>query len=701
MQKDTYATVIAMANDAQQHEENSSEERILAQRYYSGDPTAIAYDTGRSSLVSRDVRDQIKKILPSIERTLLGSEKIVEYQPIGPGDEEAAQQATDYVNYVVMGRIDGHKVLFDAIHDALLLRNGIVKAYIDERTEVSFSEYRNITEQELVDLLGEEGVELVEYSQAGTVQIPTNDPQIPVLDVPVYDAKLKRTEVKADIKADAVPRERFLIHPDAESLETSMLTGERCTLMRSDLVAMGYDKNKVDQLPSQEQDDIEEDLRRDTVDQFDEVSRANDPIDYWELYVRIDMDGDGISELRRIVFAGRLASDSVLEDEEVDEIPYADLTAMPQPHQWEGMSVYDDTGDIQRAKTHFLRQAADNIQAANNPQPVVQPAAVIDMQPVMNPKFGQPIELEEGYTLADAIDWHKVPMVADQAFAMLGYLGEVLEDRSGITDAASGLAPEALQNMTATASAIANQAGIGQTESMVRNLARGIRRFFQIILKLVIRNADKEEVVRLRDKWVSFDPAAWNADMDVTVNVGLGAGTRERDMAVMQIVMGLQEKFIAGFGADNPFVKPENIWNTLSRLVEAAGLKSPDMYFTQPDPQDVARAMSRNQEKADPALEKIKAQTQLEHEKLQISQVETQLRMQADAAKERAQMEADLQVERARIEADTVRQQNELQSKAVLQGRDLQAERGEHEDRMELEWAKLGQQSIDRRMLPL
>lgn len=676
--------VINMIRDAEQHEKDMGQHRLNAQAFYNGDSESVPFDKGRSELVSRDVRDHIKKALPSIMRTLLGSDKVVEFQPTGPGDEASAQQASDYINHVVLGRIDGHKIIFDAVHDALLLRNGILKAWIDERTEIKVSEHRGLSEDELLTLAGEEGVEVLEYGPEGEpIVFPGGQ------SFQLYHIKIKRSEKISEVKASAVPRERFLIHPDAETVASSLLTGEREELRRSDLVAMGYDKDKVFELPTQEESETEEIARRGHVDQFDEAVRANDPITYWEVYVRVDMDGDGISELRRMCFGGQLTSDCLLDNEEVDEIPYADLTAMPQPHQWEGLSFFDDLWDVQQARTRFLRQTADNINWANNPQPVVDASKVLNMEAVMNPKFGQPIEFEGGADVRQTIQWYQPPVVANHSITMLEYLSGIGEDRSGVTDAASGLDPSALQNMTATASAMVNQGGIGQAELMVRNLAHGLQRFFKILLRMIVRHQDKEEIIRLRGEWVQVNPVHWDADMDVTVNVGLGAGTRERDMQTMQMVMQVQRQLIEGFGPNNPFVKPENLWNTLSRMVEAAGLKTPEMYFTKPEPQEVQKLLEQQGQGAKREAEMAQQEMQMKAQEAQAKIQLEQAKAAGAQAKEKAQMEADLIVEDKRIQADMVRQRAELEAKAALQQQEIAFEREQHDDKMRLEWAQL------------
>lgn len=662
------AVIADMVREAEKHADDLSKDRIRAVEYYQGIMRDTPSDKGRSQMVSKDVRAVIKKVLPSIVRTILGNEKVVEFLPVGMGDEEGAEQATDYVNHVVMQESDGYRAIEDAIHDALLLRNGILHACFEEKRDAKVSEHTGLLDDAFAALVSSPDIEVLEHTEREEVTDAG-----PVM---VHDVKVKRIVVSRNIKASAVPRERFLIHPDAVSLEDSALTGSKTQIRRSDLVAMGYDKETVWGLnPGEEDDDFERDTRRDFVSDADEAHRANDLIDYYDLYVRFDADDDGIAELRHVCFAGGLGENNLLMDEEADEVQYYDVKALAQPHQWEGISLFDDTADIQRVKTVLLRQTLDNLYWQNNPQPIMQDGAIVNPEAVFNPEFGLPIRARQGVDVRSAYGFSPVPMVADRSFAMLEYMDQEAQERTGVTDASSGLAPDALQNMTAKASAMIEAAGIGQTELMVRTIAEGLRRFFRGILKLVVKHQDVPRTVRLRGEWVQMDPRSWNSDMDCTVNTGLGAGTRERDMQIMQFVMTMQEKIIAGFGPDNPFVKPENLYSALEQLVRAAGLKSPGLYFTEPDPAEIQAKMEAMRNA--PSPEMLKAQA--EQQKLQAQMQLEQAKIAANRDKEASQMQADLEVERAR-----------MQAQMALKDRELAWEREKFQAQTRLELTKMG-----------
>lgn len=677
MTEDELCTLVgSMVKEAEDYRDERSSDRIKAMEYFDGDADDmqrhIPADEGKSRVVSRDVRSAIKKVLPSLIRTILGNDEIVEYTPVGEGDEEGADQATDYVNYIALPECDGRQAIEDAINDAIRLRNGIIKWWQEKKIDVKVSLHTGLDEDAFAVLVADDDVEVLEHTE-GTETI--EGPEGPI-EVPSHDVKIRRRITTSMPKIAAIPLENFLIHPDATRLDESPVTGENCRLRRTDLVSMGYDRDVVFSLPtaeaaSSEQENEEDTRRRDVFSQDDALSKAMQEVEYYDLLVRIDHDGDGIAELRRMVFAGGLKAKNLLENTEWDEINYADIVSERRPHQWEGNSVPDDVIDIQTVNTVLLRQTMDNLYWQNNLQPIVQEDAIVDRSAVTNPMFGKPIVVGSGIDVRSAVGYNIVPMVADKSFAMLSYMKEEMTDRTGISDASSGMAPDALQNMTAKASAMIEQAGIGQTEMMVRCIANSLKPVFRGLLKLIIQHQDKPRTVRLRDEWVTFDPRHWNAEMDATVNTGLGAGTRERDMMAMMQVIGLQEKILASLGPlGMQYVTPDNLYNSISKMVESAGLRSVGLYFTKPDPEAIQQALQSQSQK--PSPEEIKAQAAMQLEqvrtdgkkeieafKVQAKQQEFGVKMQVEANKEREQRDADLTTNLAELERETENRRQE------------------------------------------
>ncbi|THK37274.1 phage portal protein [Ensifer sp. MPMI2T] len=657
------ALVSQLVKDCEDYRDVLAVDRIKAMEYYDGTMKDVPADANRSKVVSRDCRAAIKKVLPSLIRTILGNDKVVEYAPVNEGDEAAASQATDYINYVVFPESDGYDAVQDAAHDALKLRNGVIRWWYENKVSVAVSTHTGLDEAALVQLVGDDAVEVMEQSQTPE-KIQTLEG---VIEQQSYSVKIRRKVERGTPRLAAVPLEEFLIHPDALSIEESPITGVATRMRRSDLVALGHDRDLIEGLPAStaanDRDDEEFTRRRDAFATRDAVPKALEEVDYYELYVKVDADDDGIAELRRLVFAGGTGAENLLSNDEWDEVPFADLIVERRPHQREGGSVTDDMAEIQRVKTVLMRQTLDNLYWQNNQQPIVQEGAIANPEAVLNPKFGQPIRVSQGVDARAALGYTMVPFVAKESFAMLSYLDQEATDRTGISDASSGLAPDALQNMTARATALIEQAGIGQTELMVRTFAQGLRRVFKGLLRLVIKHQDRPRVVRLRGQWVSFDPRHWNGEMDATVNTGLGAGTRERDMMMIQLIQQLQEKLLMTLGPDNPYVSPDNLYNGIAKSVEAAGLKSPDLYFTKPTPEEIQRRMQASAGQPNPEMQKLQMRAQADGEKARLSaendrrklEIERELKLaeiQQKGALKRYQIDAELNLKRQQNAAE-------------------------------------------------
>ena len=662
-----------------------SKARQTAMEYYAGTMTDFPAGANRSAVVSNDVRAVIKKVLPSIMRTIFSGGYVVKYMPVGQEDEESAEQATDYINLVVMQECDAEKAIYDAVHDAALVKTGILKWSAYRERRVTIQKYTDQPDEALFGLEGDPSVEFLDYSES-----EETDPQVLALNPNArrHSFTLRRMKETVTPKLEAVKRGSFLITPGAQSIEEAELTGEELIVTRSSLVSMGYDKEQVWAIRTH--DDPTEDEKSRTGDDYttarSETRKALELVQVWEVYVRVDQDGDGVAEIYRIVFGdgdGATAATGnhvILGLEPVDEAPYADVVIERDPHQFEGHSIYEDVRDIMRVKTALMRGTLDNVYAQNNLRPVFRPDAVEDPEKLANGAFGEPIQLRPGFALQDAVQWAVVPFVADKSFVMLEYMDQVATDRTGITDKSGGLDADNLHGTSATAANLMSEAGIAQADAIVRSVANGgLKKAFRGLLRLIIAHADGPRTVRMKNEWVQYNPAIWNADMDCTVNIGLGGGTKERDMAVLQIIYGLQKEILLSIGADNPYVKPDQLYNTLEKITETAGFPSALPYFTSPDPQEVQAKMEAAKNAPNPEVEKIKAQAEAQ---MQVEQMKAQSTAQLEQAKlgiaaqsERMKAEVARDKEMAQMQADLAVKQHEAETQAQLEAQKMQFER--------------------------
>jgi len=564
--------------------------RARAIQYYRGEPFGNE-EEGRSQVVSTDVRDTIAGIMPSLMKIFYGSKQIVHFSPKNAEDVPAAEQATDYVNYIFNNDNNGFLTLHSAFKDALRGALGIVKYVWEEKVEVKTEYYSGLDESALTVLLSEPNVvgsaimSMDDPSYQPPVDPMTGQPAVdPETGMPapapkIYDVELKREYKDGRVRVEAIPPEEFLIDRRARSVEDATLVAHRRMMRVSDLVALGYNEEEVSsQMGVYELDTNDEYIARNPYAQSYGPGGTQDDkrVLYCEAYVRVDYDKDGISELRKVCTIG--PGYKMVMNEPCSHAPFALFCPDPEPHALIGLSMFDYTADLQKIKSAILRNMLDSLSLAIHPRVgVVEGQA--NMDDVLNTEVGGVIRMRQ----AGAVQPFSVPFVGQSAFPMLSYLDEVRETRTGMSKASMGLQADALQSTTRAAVAATVSAAQQHLELIARIFSEtGMRALFKGILKLVTENQDRPRVVRLRNQWVPIDPRSWNSDMDVEVDIALGAGTEEQKIAVLNSIAQKQEQIMQTMGPQNPLVSPQQYRNTLVKLAEASGYRNADEFFLNP-----------------------------------------------------------------------------------------------------------------------
>lgn len=644
---------------------NSTElsgKRTRALEYYQGIMTDTPAAAGRSSIVSSDTADTIGWMLPGIIRVFTASDRMAEYEPVGKGDDKFAQEATDYCNYIFWKDNPGYRILWDATHDSLLQGNGVVKHWWDESEDCEYSEHSGMTAEQIA-ILTQDGGEVVEAEadEPQMVMVPGPDGQPVEMPVETYKIKLKRVNRTGTVKIECIEPEDFLLDEDATCIEDARFCAHRDEKTRSDLIEMGFKKDVIDQLPAYSRTGLQDaDTARDARYTIGYTgSDAMQPIEIYECYIKVDVNGDGIAETVQAYYAGSGGAGELL-DWEVwdDDVPFSDIPCEPVPHRWDARSVADKTMDMARVKTVLSRQLLDNMYWVNNPMMSVQENAVANPEMLNAPQFGGTVWLTNKATVP--LTPVPIPFIGDKALMGLEYFDQVIEKRTGVSRSTMALDPETLQNQSATANQNQKDASYSQIELIARNQAElGWRRVFKMILRLVVKHQDRPRIIRLKDEPVEMDPRFWNSGMDVTINVGLGTGSRDRDMAMLNNILQTQTAITiqlaqSGFPGEALDMLPKVI-KTATKLAESSGIRNPDEYYPDIDEQTLAQMKQQAmQPKPDPAmeLEKVKAETAKEIEafKVQAAAQTEQMQMQREIEKERAQMQADLEVKMAEMQ---------------------------------------------------
>jgi predicted GNAT family acetyltransferase len=636
-------------------ESETTDDRRKALEYYNRYEYGNEVE-GRSQIVTGEVAEVVDGALPQLLRIFTQSDEIVRFEPKGPGDEEKAKQATEYVNWVMNRDNDGVLLMHNWFKDALLQKNGIVKVYWDEKIDVSKEKYQNLTQDEVAMLLNDPEVEVV--NQKTTEIAPAGIDEMGMMIPPIfsYDVKLKKTKKTGKVIVENVPPEEFLISKKARTIADAPFVAHRRLATRSELTAMGFDKDIIENLPTY----ADLTYNQENVARFDQGEQPSDQasldfsmqeIEVMEVYIKVDFDGDGIAELRKITYAGT----EILDNEEADFVPFCSVCPIPMPHKFFGHSLADRAVDLQLIKSTVTRQILDNLYMTNSPRMGVVEGQV-NLDDLLTVTANGIVRMKN----TQAIIPLTVPPTASQSFPLLEYLDSVQAKRTGVSDQMNGLNPDVLQNSTATAVAMMQSSAAGKVELIARVFAEtGVKDLFQKILQLLCKYQDKERIVRLRGKYVSIDPREWTNGFDISINVGLGTGNKQEQMAMIAMVLGKQEEILKTVGINNPLVSLTNYRQTLGRFIEAAGFKDSNEFFLEITPEQEQMMAQQGQQQGqqqDPAMEAYVAQ------------------MQAKMAADNAKAENDIQIAQVKAEAQIRLKQQEFEMTMALKKQEFEYE---------------------------
>lgn len=637
-----------------------SQQRSKAMDYYLGDMDAdMPQPEGRSGAVSTDVADVVEDLMPQIMEVFAAGDTVVEFDPVGPEDEEAARQETDYVNHVFWNDNPGFRVLYDFAKDALLQKNGLVKVWWDEKAKAERETYAGdeaVSDDLFALLVADPDVEIIEHTQ---VQRP-GPGGVPEL---AHEVVLERRRTVGRCAVMAVPPEEFVISRRARSIEDTPYCAHKVRRTESDLLAEGYDAELIRSLPSwHERDDDEEDARQ-TIDDWDarDTDSKNRPmreIQVVEHYIHLDIDGSGIAQLRKVMTDAKgkkvLTKGGVPDIEPFDVIPFADMTPVPMQHQFWGRSVAELVMDIQRIKTALVRSGLDNVYFLNNQRMEVAEDHASDttLDDLLTNRPGGIVRTKRPGGL---IPIQNQPILQHIA-PVIEYWDQQRTARTGALQNGAVIPADVMNNSTATAANYIANTQQARVRLICRIFAEtGIKRMFLLMHRFVLRHDRRGKVVRMRGKWVAVDPRQWKTRTDMTASVGLGTGTKDQQLGHVREILGLQLKALEMQGSpQGPMVNLGNVYATLKRLVELAGLKSAELYFSEPTPEAMAQ-MAQQPPKPDPKMLEAQAKAQLEQHKAM-----------AAIELDRMKLEAEMQLARERMAAEIQLKREEMQLRAMV-----------------------------------
>ena len=567
-----------------------SHERALSIDMYLGRNIDPAPD-GQSNVVDRTVFETIQWILPSLCRIFANGDDVVSIAAENEADVPSAKQEAAYLNHVLVRKLPWFELFLEWATDALLTKNAYFLAYPDKVQKVNIEEYTDQTKIGVAYLLQDPTVQLIDVHTKPAPDLPPDivmDPTTgqPIIDpttqqpltkpAQLFDVKIRKRGEDKKVCVRVLPPERIKVDQRAFSWRVSdertnyFEYWEETTL--SELRDAGFD------VPTDIADDPEiwtqEDYARDTFGERRlERYKPSDPsmrrVKARMIWIRCDYDGDGQAELLKVLRVGR----RILDMEEVERIPVASAVACPLPHRHYGLSVADQTMDIQRIKTTILREGLDNLYLSNNPQKVLN-ESMVALEDALISRPGGIIRAQD----PNAIRYEEHPFVFPQAMQGLEYMDQIRESRTGTNRYFTGIDQNSL-NKTATGLQTMTSMAAQRVEQIARVLALGIEDLASIVHEIILKQGHKRETIQLEGNWVDVNPGEWRRRNSFKISVAFSAGNKDAQIQRLATVLNQQEQMLE---LGLPVVTPQNIYETLIELAKASDFSSPERFFTDP-----------------------------------------------------------------------------------------------------------------------
>jgi hypothetical protein len=630
------------------------EDWAKAERYYAGG-CDLPTEEGRSNAVKTEVRDIIRAAKPNIMRVLFQSRKPVEYIPSHISHAGFIHQQSTYVSQLFSAS-GGYKILSNAVDQALKLKAGPIKTFWEENPTPKFHRFTGLTAEEVEQIKAAPDVEVLTVEDY-VVDAPN------LGDVEFYEVTCRQYLTNGKICVEDFPIYEFFVSRNATSLEDARVHGHHRSITVAEAIDMGLEYDNWTELvgtdPENKYASAQSRARRGysvDADENDSEDITQKEILLTEVYCKYDLDGDGREE-RYVFYLGGTGYKYISHHEIEDYC--IDLVAIdPMPYTVIGRSLADLTIEMQDNETSILRAIIDNAHMANNPRIAGDPNSA-DFDDVMNNAVGAPIKTR-GASNLQIID---IPFTGANLIPFMEYMEKDTENRVGITKAATGLDPDALQSTDKDAVLNTIQLSQGQVELMARNIVEtGLIGVFKKLLRLSIRHMDRIQVVRTKGLVLPIDVTMFDPDLAAEPNVGLGSASHQEKLATLNFILQKQEQIIGQFGMDNPFTNLSQMYNTLEDIVEMGGMRDPGRYFQVVTPQmeqqiaqERAKAAQAQAQQNPPPMDPSKALLQVEQLKASIRKLE----ITSDAR----QKELDLQfkatesVEKLDIERDRLVQE--------------------------------------------
>lgn len=669
------------------YDDELAQDRAKALNYYYGRPRGDEVG-GRSQVQSLDVADMTEALLAQIMPLFTGS-TIAQFETSDPMEADQVRLESEYCNWVIMQKNHGYVTLQDAIKNALLLKNGVLKVYPETKHIPKTEAYEFVSPYERAALLepSEPGEEVYIVAEETTEQEGASHIMI----------RRVRTETKLCV--ESIPLDEFSVIGSHSSpvLNDCEYCCHTRLMTRSELIEAGFDPEQVEKLTadgSMESETVEALARKLYHKEYSSSSpdKANNKITVQDHCVRMDYDQDGYAELRRVVTAGTTQS-TILYNEEVPFVFFASGTGYMQSGQWVGLSIYDKLKEVQDQKTGFLRQYMDNMNLMNNRRMGVLDRGRVNLDDALQSFPGSMVRMKS----PDALFPIPVDDIGGSSLQALNYLDQVRTDRAG---ASLDMQSQQASIPTDTAHGVERQ--ISAKEMMAAQITRNlcetlIRSLFLLVHKslkeyfpdsapvpLLVKQQMEQQQQQAQQQAqqasqemapdmaqpapptqapTEIAPGGWSERDNVIITTGLSQGEKLKQQQAYGAVINFHQTMKSG-GDNGVIVSPGAEYEAYIEFCRAAGIQSPQRFFLNPASPQSQQTQTQNAQNAQKQMEEQSQQTQVTLDAQ--STLARAEEMKAEAAQQKNQMQGQieslkLQLQQAKDEATLAKDASDVQ----------------------------------------
>jgi len=575
-----------------------SQARAALKRRYLGhgyEADAERRERGLSTYVDRTVMETIEWAKPCLMRIFSNTE-LLRFEPRSPGQEQAAEDASAYINHLIFNK-NIFRLVHDVLTDGLYQRLGWCLVHAPLVRSRRMRRLSGLSREEVLALLcdpklapdapGAPEVRVTRRRRDDSISSGNTSAS------PVYDVLIRRNVESREIRLDPVPSEQVLISGDAQDVEHARFIAFWQIRTASDLRKDGWPETLIASLPPFESGRVMPEteagravnhtaggsaLREGRAPQFGAVPPGRE-FKIFEAWFDFDIDGDGVAEKVKAVFAGEGPNLAVMGWEEwpMYRPPLFSACSVPLPHPVGGLCVADLVSDVQDLRTEVTRQYLDNLALANQGELVVNEGRLdgsVEFDSLLARGVGAVHRIKGDASITP------LPVSTSSADALSGLqmCEGLAERRTGISSRTQSLGEAALPH-TATGASIIEEAVNQRMELVARVYAETFfKPLGRYLLHLLYACRDKGLELRLFGRPMAFDLHSWDPDMDIACCAAMSGASRQKQVATYSKILELQYKMLKELGEASP-VSLAHVVHTCHKLAEASGLEAPERFF--------------------------------------------------------------------------------------------------------------------------